>query len=183
MSSILTARIVNVAFDPSGRTYAYFTMDETIKAGDLVVVVTPRSNTCQFPVFEAPVQLGYPDQPALSYEEGEEIVVEGNARPWDVPAAPPPPPAPLGIAGYPTIARVVSTEETVEGVERVREWIVARLDFAEYLDRRAIEERRKVLVAKIERAAREARARLELDDLASRSPELKALLDEAAKLS
>ena len=170
---ILTARILNCSFSPhDGRTYAYFTDDETIQAGDLVVVVAPQSRDGNaYPIFEV-------GSPSVSAPVAPEAPNGG----WATPVAPPPPPAPAGVVGYPKIVRVVSTEETVESVERVREWIVCKLDFSEYRERRATEERRKVLTAKIKRATQEARERLELDELASKSPELKALLEEAAKL-
>ena len=157
---ILTARIVHCSFGRgnNGRddTYAYYTEDETIKEGDLAVVVAPRNSGLDaFSVCRP-----------MTKEERD----SGH---------PQPPNAPIG---YAKIVRVVSTEETVVGIENVREWIVCKLDFADYCERRSIEEKRKVINAKIKRAVAEAREQLDLEDLASRSPALKALLEEAAKI-
>lgn len=153
---ILTARIVRCKFDNHGSgLYSYYTDDKTIKEGDLVVVVVPQNRN------------------------GDAFTVSGAQLPAKEGEAPQPPAAPMG---YAKIVRVMSTEETVEGVEKVREWIVCKLDFEEYSDRRAIEEKRKVLNAKIKRAVAEAKEALEMDDLVSRSPELKALLEQAEKL-
>lgn len=92
------------------------------------------------------------------------------------------PEAPQVHVGYPKVARVVSTKETVEGIEQVREWIVTKLDFAEYLTRRDAEEQRKLLNAKIKRAVEEAKRELDLTDLASRSPALAELLKQREAL-
>lgn len=150
MSDILTSRIVNVQFSAhDSRTYAYFTDDETIQTGDLVVVISPNNRGDDaFPVFGT------------------------NSEPAAAPA----------LLGHAKIVRVVSTEETVESIERVREWVVAKLGFDAYADRRAREEKRRILGAKIKRARQEALEAFEMAELAAKSPALQALLDEMAKL-
>lgn len=85
-------------------------------------------------------------------------------------------------AGYPKVVRVTSTTETVESITKVREWIVCKLDLSGYAERREREEKRQVLIAKIDRAAEEARGRFDLQQLATASPELKALLDQLAAI-
>jgi len=85
-------------------------------------------------------------------------------------------------AGYPKVVRVTSTTETVDGITKVREWIVGKLDLSAYTERREREEKRQVLIAKIQRAAEEARGQFDLQQLAATSPELKALLDQLAAI-
>lgn len=84
--------------------------------------------------------------------------------------------------GFPKIVRVTSTTETVDSVAKVREWIICKIDLSGYAERRERDEKRRVLIAKIERAAEEARGRFDLQQLAANSPELKALLDQLAKV-
>lgn len=186
MSDILTSRIINVQFGiHDQKTYAYFTEDETIQKGDLVVVVTPQDRAEGFPVFAQPKA----NEAPAAIEPGTDQVANPAppAPAWGAPPVPvwdrmPAAPMAPSLMGYAKIARVVSTEVTVESVERVREWVVAKLDFTNYGDRREREEKRKVLAARIKRARQEAIEQIEMDELANKSPALKSLLEEMAKL-
>lgn len=86
------------------------------------------------------------------------------------------------MLGYPKIACVSSTTETVQGVEMVREWVVGKLDLESYAKRRETEERRKILNAKIKRAVEDAKRELDVSDLAARSPALAELLKQRENL-
>ncbi len=169
MSDVLTARIVNVEFSlNSGKCYAYYTNDPSIVAGDLVVVVTPWTPG------DAPAQCGVSRWAAEV--AGDVAPVFGPDVASALPGSPP------VIIGGAKIVRVVSTVETVNGVENVREWIVTKLDFSAFIAARARKEQIKVLRAKIHRARNEALESLQLDELAAKSPALKGLLDELAQM-
>lgn len=84
---------------------------------------------------------------------------------------------------YVKIVKVISTEETVEGIERVREWIISKIDTTGYNERRSAEKARALLIAKIKRAKEEALEALTLDTLKSMSPELDKLITELAALN
>lgn len=78
----------------------------------------------------------------------------------------------------PQIVTVSSVKETVGAIEKVREWIVCKIDLAAYNARKEREEKREILRAKIERAKKEALAAIDIADLATRSPELAKLIEE-----
>lgn len=133
-NDLLTARIVSVQYTPGGRTYAYFTDDETIAVDDYVVVVAPNSNGS-----------GWRDDAA---------------------------------DGYPLIVRVASVEETVNAIEKVREWIVSKVDLSGYVAKKAAREKQALLRAKIQRVAKETRDAIDLAALAAANPKLQELLAE-----
>lgn len=80
--------------------------------------------------------------------------------------------------GLPKVVKVSSVSETVESIQRVREWIICKIDLTAYKARKTAEEKRALLRAKIERAKAEAIAAIDLTDLAGRSPALAALIAE-----
>jgi len=81
------------------------------------------------------------------------------------------------------IVQVVSTEETVDSVEKVREWIIGKLDFATYNSRRNSEKKRQVILAKIRRAKEEALQNMDFDALKAMSPELNKLVGDLLALN
>lgn len=83
---------------------------------------------------------------------------------------------------YPVVVEVTSVEETVEAIEKVHEWIICKVDFAEYFDRRQKTRQVEILQAKIKKAAENARREIALESLADRSPALAELLMELQKL-
>lgn len=86
------------------------------------------------------------------------------------------------ILGYLTLVTVTGVDETVEAVEKVREWIVGKVDLAAYIAKREREQKRSVLEAKIKRAAQEARSRIDVAALAKDNPDLQALIAQLASV-
>jgi hypothetical protein len=86
------------------------------------------------------------------------------------------------LGGHLVVVKVVSVEETVESIERAAKWVVSRIDVTAYAERQAKQERRQVLLAKVRKLEKEARARMELDKLRELSPELATAIDELSEL-
>ena len=86
------------------------------------------------------------------------------------------------LQGFLVLVTVVSTDETVRDIEHVREWIVGKVDVSVYFERKARQAARDVIEAKIKRALREARERLDISTLAKDDPKLQALVAELEKL-
>jgi len=84
--------------------------------------------------------------------------------------------------GLPKVVKVSSVDETVEAIQRVREWIICKVDLTQYKARKEAEEKRAVLRAKIERAKADALASFQMDDLVGRSPALASLIAEYNKI-
>lgn len=87
------------------------------------------------------------------------------------------------VDGFPVIVKVVSIEETLEGVLKVSKPIVSKVDLTAYAARIEHEKRVEVLKAKIARARKDALENIELAKLAVLSPELGALVKEMAALT
>jgi hypothetical protein len=87
------------------------------------------------------------------------------------------------LDGYPTVVRVVSTQETVKAVNKAAKWIVQKIDIAAYVERLNAERQLEVLRAKIEKAKKAALEQAQLATLRTLSPELDALVTELAKLT
>lgn len=87
------------------------------------------------------------------------------------------------LKGYPTVVRVVRTQETVKDVSKATKWVIQKLDIDKYVERLAHEQQVDVLKAKIDRAKKEIMERAQLATLRSMSPELDALVTELASLT
>ena len=87
------------------------------------------------------------------------------------------------LKGYPTVVRVVRTEETTRDVNKATKWVIQKLDIDKYVARMAYEQQVDVLQAKISKAKKEALERAQLATLRSLSPELDALVTELANLT
>jgi hypothetical protein len=87
------------------------------------------------------------------------------------------------VDGFPTIVKVVSIEETLEGVLKVAKPIVCKINLTAYAARLEHDRKVEVLKAKIHRARKEAMENIELAKLAVLSPELGELVKEMAALT
>jgi hypothetical protein len=87
------------------------------------------------------------------------------------------------LKGYPTVVRVVRTEETVKDVSKATKWVIQKLDIDKYVERLAHEQKIDVLRAKIKRAKEAALERAQLASLRELSPELDLLITELANLT
>jgi hypothetical protein len=87
------------------------------------------------------------------------------------------------LKGYPTVVRVVRTQETVKDVSKASKWVIQKLDIDKYVERLAYEQQVDVLKAKIKRAKEEALERAQLATLRALSPELEQLVTELATLT
>lgn len=87
------------------------------------------------------------------------------------------------LKGYPTVVRVVRTQETVKDVSKASKWVIQKLDIDKYVERLAHEQQVEVLRAKIKRAKEEAMERAQLATLRTLSPELDLLVTELADLT
>src|SRR4249919_3070867 len=76
------------------------------------------------------------------------------------------------LDGYPTVVRVVSTQETVKAVAKAAKWIIQKVDIDRYVQRLSYERQVDVLRAKIEKAKKAALEQAQLASLMSLSPEL-----------
>lgn len=83
--------------------------------------------------------------------------------------------------GYKVVA-CVSVSDTVDAIQKAAKWVVDRVDVSGHAKREANRQKREVLIARIQRAEKEARAKLEMEKLRDLSPELKGLLDELKAL-
>lgn len=87
------------------------------------------------------------------------------------------------LKGYPTVVRVVRTQETVRDVSKASKWVIQKLDIDKYVERLAYEQQVEVLRAKIDRAKKEALERAQMATLRTISPELDLLVTELANLT
>lgn len=82
-----------------------------------------------------------------------------------------------------TLVKVVSVEETAEGVEKATKWIVDKVDVTAHKKRMADIEQRKLIVAKLKKMQAEMLEADQFAMLAANNPEAAALIDQLRALA
>lgn len=84
--------------------------------------------------------------------------------------------------GYLKVVRVTSTDVSADAAKNVTKWVIGKVDMTTYRERRKKLDELQAIDAQIERAKKDAMKELELAQLASIHPGLKALLDQRQNL-